>query len=52
MERLGHAQIQTTQRYLHTLPDADDKNLEAFSRIADRGGGSHPGSLNLPVNRA
>ena len=35
MERLGHAQIQTTQRYLHTLPDADDKNLEAFSRIAD-----------------
>ncbi len=36
MERLGHAQIQTTQRYLHTLPDADDRNLEAFSRIADR----------------
>ena len=36
MERLGHAQIQTTQRYLHSLPDADDKNLDAFSRIADR----------------
>ena len=27
MERLGHAQIQTTQKYLHTLPDADDKAL-------------------------
>ena len=36
MERLGRAQIQTTQRYLHTLPDADDKNPDAFSRIADR----------------
>ncbi|MBV9830403.1 MAG: site-specific integrase [Marmoricola sp.] len=36
MERLGHAQIQTTQRYLHTLPDSDQKNLDAFSRIADR----------------
>lgn len=36
MERLGHAQIQTTQKYLHTLPDSDQKNLDAFSRIADR----------------
>lgn len=36
MERMGHAQIQTTQKYLHTLPDADQKNLDAFSRIADR----------------
>ena len=33
MERLGHSQIQTTQRYLHTLPGADDKALEAFQRI-------------------
>jgi site-specific recombinase XerD len=33
MDRLGHTQIQTTQRYLHTLPDADDKALEAFERI-------------------
>jgi integrase len=36
MERMGHAQIQTTEKYLHTLPDADQKNLDAFSRIADR----------------
>jgi len=38
MERLGHAQIQTTQKYLHTLPESDQKNLDAFSRIADRHG--------------
>jgi site-specific recombinase XerD len=24
MNRMGHAQLATTQRYLHTLPDADD----------------------------
>ena len=24
---MGHAQITTTQKYLHTLPDADQKNL-------------------------
>jgi integrase len=33
MDRLGHSQIQTTQKYLHTLPDADDKALDAFTRI-------------------
>ena len=26
MDRMGHAQIQTTQKYLHTLPDTDQKN--------------------------
>jgi integrase len=36
MERMGHAQIQTTQKYLHTLPDTDKKNLDAFTRIAGR----------------
>jgi integrase len=36
-ERLGHASIMTTQRYLHTLPDADESAVEAFSRIRDRG---------------
>ena len=33
MERLGHAQIQTTQKYLHALPEADQKNLEALDRM-------------------
>ena len=33
MERMGHAQIMTTQKYLHTLPDADDKALAAFEAI-------------------
>lgn len=32
-ERLGHASIATTERYLHTLPDADDTALEALDRI-------------------
>ncbi len=36
MDRLGHAQIQTTQKYLHTLPDADAKNLDALNRIRRR----------------
>lgn len=36
MERMGHAQIQTTQKYLHTLPEADQKNLEALTRIKGR----------------
>ena len=37
MDRLGHAQIQTTQKYLHTLPGADDKALDAFTRIRNGG---------------
>ena len=36
MDRMGHAQIQTTQKYLHTLPDTDQKNLDALTRIAGR----------------
>jgi integrase len=36
MERMGHAQIQTTQKYLHTLPEADQKNLNALDRITRR----------------
>ena len=38
-ERLGHASIMTTQRYLHTLPDADDTALDAFARIRTRAQG-------------
>jgi site-specific recombinase XerD len=33
MDRMGHAQIQTTQKYLHALPDTDQRNLDAFERI-------------------
>lgn len=32
-ERLGHATIVTTQKYLHTLPDADETALDALARI-------------------
>ncbi len=32
-DRMGHAQIQTTQKYLHSLPDTAQKNLDAFERI-------------------
>jgi integrase len=35
-ERLGHGSISTTEKYLHTLPDADDAVLDAFSRIRNR----------------
>lgn len=33
MERMGHSQIQTTQKYLHTLPDTGDRNLDALDRV-------------------
>jgi integrase len=36
MERMGHSQIQTTQKYLHTLPDTDQRNLDALTRIQNR----------------
>jgi hypothetical protein len=32
-ERLGHASITTTEKYLHTLPTADAAALEAMDRI-------------------
>jgi site-specific recombinase XerD len=32
-ERLGHASIVTTQRYLHSLPTAGETALDALSRI-------------------
>ncbi|MGI5159115.1 tyrosine-type recombinase/integrase [Microbispora sp. CA-102843] len=31
-ERLGHGSISTTEKYLHTLPDADDTALDALAR--------------------
>jgi integrase len=36
MDRMGHAQITTTQKYLHSLPDADAKNLAALDRVRAR----------------
>jgi site-specific recombinase XerD len=33
MDRLGHAHIQTTEKYLHAPADADQKNLSALARI-------------------
>ncbi|QFG21575.1 tyrosine-type recombinase/integrase [Actinomadura sp. WMMB 499] len=35
-ERLGHASIITTEKYLHTLPDEDDSTLDAFDKIRNR----------------
>jgi hypothetical protein len=36
MVRMGHSQIQTIQRYLHSLPDAGEKALAAFQRTRMR----------------
>jgi site-specific recombinase XerD len=36
MDRLGHAQIQTTQKYLHALKEADQRNLDALDRMTRR----------------
>ena len=36
MDRMGHHQIQTTQKYLHALPEADRKNLDALERTSRR----------------
>ncbi|MBV9448050.1 MAG: tyrosine-type recombinase/integrase [Streptosporangiaceae bacterium] len=35
-ERLGHGSIVTTQKYLHTLPDADETALDALAQIRMR----------------
>jgi integrase len=34
-ERLGHASISTTEKYLHTLPDADETALDALARVRE-----------------
>src|SRR5262249_25155759 len=38
-DRLGHGSLSTTEKYLHTLPEADDMVLDAFSRIHHRARG-------------
>jgi site-specific recombinase XerD len=35
-ERLGHGSIITTQKYLHTLPDADSTAVNALERVRGR----------------
>jgi integrase len=35
-ERLGHRSIATTEKYLHTLPDADETALKALRRVRGR----------------
>ena len=35
-ERLGHGSLRTTERYLHTLPDADETALDALAKIRSR----------------
>jgi integrase len=36
MDRLGHAQITTTQKYLHALEEADRSSLDALDLIRNR----------------
>ena len=38
-DRLGHGSISTTEKYLHTLPEADDMALHAFSKVRNRAQG-------------
>jgi integrase len=35
-ERLGHGSLRTTEKYLHTLPDADETALDALARVRNR----------------
>ena len=37
-DRLGHTSIVTTQRYLHSLPGADDTAFAALARVRERTG--------------
>jgi hypothetical protein len=35
-QRLGHGSLRTTEKHLHTLPDADETALEALSKMRNR----------------
>jgi hypothetical protein len=51
-QRLGHGSLRTTEKYLHTLPDADETALEALSKMRN-GRPSEPtrGSVRPPGYR-
>jgi integrase len=49
-ERLGHGSITTTERYLHTLPDAHDKALRALRAV--RGTPGLPDAQATPADLA
>ena len=49
MDRMGHAQITTTQKCLHALPDADAKNLDALNRTRGQHGGAGSGEYSDTV---
>jgi hypothetical protein len=36
MDRLGHAQIQTNQKNLHALAEADQRSIDALDRMTGR----------------
>jgi len=50
MDRMGHAQITTPQKYLHAMPGADAKNLDALNRVRGKGSngaaGDEPGQAD------
>ena len=35
-QRLGHGSLRTTEKYVHTLPDADETALDALSKMRNR----------------
>jgi site-specific recombinase XerD len=35
-QRLGDGSLRTTEKYLHTLPDADETALDALSKMRNR----------------
>ncbi|MGW2312872.1 tyrosine-type recombinase/integrase [Actinomadura luteofluorescens] len=52
-ERLGHRKISTTERYLHTLPTADETALEALAKIrATRASQDAPADLEAQLAEA
>ena len=51
MDRMGHAQITTTQKYLHTLPDADAKNLDSLTKTRGQNGRATAAGAPTPVGQ-